>query len=57
MLESQQQRERQNVSRNCPTIVFRKSDERKAEGMEDAQNLETSETAKADHPEGAKEIA
>ena len=55
VLKSQQQRDRQNVSGNGPTIVFRKSDERKDEGSEEAQNSEASETAQAGHPEGAKE--
>ena len=44
----------------CPGIVRQqpfKSDERKEEGTEEAQNSETFETAKAEHPEGAKEIA
>ena len=54
MIESEEQRERQSMSRNYQTIVFRKPEERKAE---EAENAETSEASKADDPEGAKEIA
>jgi len=49
MVESEEQRERQSLSRNYQTIVFRKPEERKAE------DGETRETSKADDPEGAKE--
>ena len=55
MIESEEQRERQRLSRNYPTIVFRKPEERKAEDADEAQNVETSEASKADDPEGAKE--
>ena len=51
MEESEEERQRQSVSRNYQTIVFRKPEERKAE---EAENAETSETANADDPEGAK---
>jgi hypothetical protein len=56
VVESQQQRARQSVSRNYPTIVFRKPEERKAKGAEEAQNPDTSEASKADHTEGANEV-
>ncbi len=52
MIESEEQRERQSLSRNYQTIVFRKPEERKAE---EAQSAETSEASKADDSEGAKE--
>ncbi|HXL50905.1 MAG TPA: hypothetical protein VN949_03740 [Candidatus Limnocylindrales bacterium] len=52
MIESEEQRERQSLSRNYQTIVFRKPEEKKAE---EAQNAETSEASKTDDPEGAKE--
>ncbi len=55
MEESEEERQRQSVSRNYPTIVFRKPEERKAEDADEAQNVETSEASKADDPEGAKE--
>ena len=55
MIESEEQRERQSLSRNYQTIVFRKPEERKAEDAEEAQNAETSEASNADDPEGAKE--
>src|SRR3989449_7480926 len=55
MIESEEQRERQSLSRNYPRIVFRKPEERKAEEAEEAQNAETSEACNADDPEGAKE--
>ena len=55
MIESEEQRERQSLSGNYQTIVFRKSEERKAEDAEEAQNAETSEASNADDPEGAKE--
>src|SRR5207237_4353750 len=54
MEESEEERQRQSVSRNYPTIVFRKPEERKAE---EARNAETSEASKADDPAGAKEVA
>ena len=55
MIESEEQRERQSVSRNYQTIVFRKPEERKAEDAKEAQNAETPKASKADDPEGAKE--
>jgi len=51
MEESEEERQRQSVSRNYQTIVFRKPEERKTE---EAQNAETSEASKADDPEDAK---
>ncbi len=57
MVESEEQRERQSLSGNYQTIVFRKPEERKTEDAEEAENAETSETSKADDPEGAKEVA
>ena len=47
MEESEQGRQRQSVSRNYSTIVFRKPEERK---VEEAQNAKTSEASKADDP-------
>jgi len=52
MIESEEQRERQSMSRNYQTIVFRKPEERKAE---DADKAETAETVSSDDPEGANE--
>jgi len=49
MIESEEERERQSLSRNYQTIIFRKPEERKAE------DGETRETSKGDDPEGAKE--
>src|SRR5205809_90936 len=54
MVESEEQRERQSLSRNYQTIVFRKPEQRKAE---EAQNAEDGESAEAGDPEGAKEVA
>jgi len=47
MEESEEERQRQSVSRNYPTIVFRKPEETKAD------DGETRETSKADDLEGA----
>ena len=52
LIESEEQREAQSLSRNYQTIVFRKPEEKK---VEEAQNKETSEASNADDPEGAKE--
>ncbi len=54
MVESEEQRDRQSLSRNYPTIVFRKPEERKAE---DADKAQDGEAAAAIDPEGAKEVA
>src|SRR5947199_2765293 len=51
MEESEEGRQRQSVSRNYQTIVFRRPEERKPE---EAENAETSEASKADDPEDAK---
>src|SRR5437870_1686059 len=51
MIESEEQRERQSLSRNYQTIVFRKPEEKKAEEAQDG------ESAEAGDPEGAKEVA
>src|SRR5207253_1150083 len=56
MVESEEERDRQSLSRNYPTIVFRKPGERKAEDADKAQDGESAE-ATADDPEGAKEVA
>src|SRR5216117_2656845 len=50
MEESEEGRLRQGVSRDYPTIVFRKPGERKAEDADKAQNAETYETSKACDP-------
>lgn len=57
MIESKREREREGRTRNYPTIVFQKPEERKAGATEEAQNAETSNSDKARHPEGAKGIA
>ena len=57
VVEQQEERERQIASRNYPTLVFPKPDERRAQGAEKAQGADTSEASKADDPEGAKEDA
>jgi len=54
MEESDEGRQRQSVSRNYETIVFRKPGERKAE---DADKAQDGESAEAGDPEGAKEVA
>ncbi|PYV61190.1 MAG: hypothetical protein DMG97_43915, partial [Acidobacteria bacterium] len=54
MEESEEGRQRQGVSRNYQTIVFRKPGERKAE---DADKAQDGESAEAGDPEGAKEVA
>src|SRR5213594_2253550 len=48
MEEPEEGRQRQSVSMNYPTIVFRKPEEKKAE---EEQNAETSEASDADDPE------
>jgi hypothetical protein len=55
VVESQQQRARQSVSRNYPTIVFPKPEERKAEDAVKGENTETAEGAKADEAESSNE--
>ena len=58
VVESQQQRARQSVSRNYPTLVFPRPGERKTEDVEKAQNAaDSSEASKADDPGGAREVA
>jgi len=54
MIESDEQRERETRTRDYQTIVFRKPEERKAE---DADKAQDGESAEADDPEGAKEVA
>src|SRR5881396_178368 len=54
MEESEEGRQRQSVSRDYQTIVFRKPGERKAE---DADKAQDGESADAGDPEGAKEVA
>jgi len=54
MEESEEDRQRQSVSRSYPTIVFRKPDEWKAE---DADKAQDGESAEAGDAEGAKEVA
>ena len=57
MIESNRERERESRTRNYPTIIFRKPEERKAEATGEAQNAEPSNTDKTEQPESAKEIA
>ena len=57
VVEQQEQRERQSMSRNYPTLVFPRPGERKTEDAEKPLNAETSDASKADDPEGAKEVA
>src|SRR3989441_6675396 len=52
VVEQQEERERQIASRNYPTLVFPKPEERRAE---EAQNAERSEASEADEPEGGQE--
>src|SRR6266568_5032810 len=54
MEESEEGRQCQSVSRNYPTIVFRKPEEKKAEEADKAQD---GESAEAGDPEGTKEVA
>ena len=54
MEESEEDRQRQSVSRNYQTIVFRKPEQRKAEEADKAQD---EESAEAGDPEGAKDVA
>ena len=56
MEESEEVRQRQSVSRNYPTIVFRKPEERKVEDADKAQDEESAEATAADDPEGAKKV-
>jgi len=51
VIESEERRERESRTRNYPMIGFRKQEDKKAD------NGESSEPAKADDPEDAKEIA
>jgi hypothetical protein len=51
MIESEEQRERQSLSRNYQTIVFRKPEERK---VEDADKAETAETVGSYDPHGSE---
>src|SRR6266704_6340750 len=57
MEESDEGRQRQSVSRNYQTIVFRKPEERKMEDADKAQDGESAEATAADDPESAKEVA
>ena len=54
MEESEEDRQRQSVSRNYQTIVFRKPEQRKAVEADKAQD---EESAEAGDPEGAKDVA
>ena len=54
VIESEERRERESRTRNYPMIGFRKPEDKKAEKADDG---ESSEPAKADDPEDAKEIA
>src|SRR5438034_3172012 len=56
MEESEEDRQRQSVSRNYQTIVFRKPEQRKAEEADKAQDEESAEATAADDPEGAKKV-
>src|SRR5437667_11886970 len=55
MIESDEQRERQSMSRNYQTIVFRKPEEKKAADAEKDQNAETSEASKGVDTEDNRE--
>ena len=57
MEESEEGRQRQIVSRNYPTIVFPKKEDRKAEDADKAQDGESAGATATDDPEGAKEVA
>jgi hypothetical protein len=55
VIESEKQRERENLTRNYPTIVFRKPEDRKEEDQENAEDGGTPAIVEADESEGAKE--
>ena len=55
MIESEEQRERQSMSRNYQTIVFRKPEERKAEDADKAETAKTVSSDDPDYPGGADE--
>ena len=57
VIESEKRRERESHTRNYPLIGFSKPDDKKAEDAEKAVDGESSEPAKTDDPEDAKEIA
>jgi len=57
VIESEERRELQSRSGNYPLIGFRKPGDKKAGDAEKGVDEESSETVRADDPEGAKEIA
>jgi hypothetical protein len=57
VMESEERRELQSRSGNYPLIGFRRPGDKKAGDAEKAEDGESSETVRADGPEGAKEIA
>jgi len=56
LMESEKRRERESLSRNRPMIIWGKPGGEK-EHADKAEDRETPQAAKADHPEGAKEVA
>ena len=54
VIEGNERRERESLTRNYPLIGFRRQGDRKAE---DAEKTADEEASEADQPEGAKEIA
>lgn len=57
VIESEKQRERENLTGNYPLVGFRKPRDKKDEDAEKAQDGETADAAEADDAESVKEIA
>ena len=57
VIEGEERRELQSRSRNYPLVGFRRPGDKKAGDAGKAENKESSETVRAEDPEGAKEIA
>ncbi len=57
VIESEERRELQSRSGKYPLIGFRRPGDKKAGDAEKAEDEKSSETVRADDPEGAKEIA
>jgi len=57
VVEGEERRGRQGRSGNYPLMGFRRPGDKKAGDAEKAEDEESSETVRADDPEGAKEVA
>src|SRR5712664_946902 len=57
VMEGEERRELQSRSGNYPLIGFRRPGDKKAGHAKKAENEESSETVRAEDPEGAQEIA